>query len=109
MCSSAYSAASTSNRPGTRFATTSLVANPDHIGRAHYDAAHAVRELLHRQRDLREGAPEGKFREYTTEERLRIARAHKAQQFFSQPFAVATPFTGRPGQIIPLEEDSSGV
>jgi len=26
------------------------------------------------------------------------------RRFFSQPFAAAAPFTGRPGQVVPLAE-----
>lgn len=40
----------------------------------------------------------------TAEERNLISRARKVQRFFSQPFAVAAPFTGRPGQVVPLAE-----
>ena len=88
--------------------STSRLMDPARISQSHYDAARAVRTLLRRQRDLLEGAPDGKPHEYTTEERLLIARARKVQQFFSQPFAVATAFTGRPGQVVPLEQTIRG-
>jgi RNA polymerase sigma factor (sigma-70 family) len=84
--------------------STSCRMDPTQIGGEHYDTARAVRDLLRRERDVLEGTPEGKSRDLTAEERGLIARARKARRFISQPFAVAAPFTGRPGHIVPLAE-----
>jgi F-type H+-transporting ATPase subunit beta len=35
---------------------------------------------------------------------MECARARQVRRFFSQPFVVAAPFTGRPGQVVPLAE-----
>ena len=37
-----------------------------------------------------------------------MARARKIQQFFSQPFFVAEPFTGKEGRYVPVEETIRG-
>lgn len=84
--------------------STSAQMDPSLIGSEHYEIARAVRDLLRRQRELLEGAPDGKPRALTTEECRLIARARKVQRFFSQPFAMAAPFTGREGRIVPLAE-----
>jgi F-type H+-transporting ATPase subunit beta len=78
--------------------------DPTIIGMDHYEVAHAARDLLRSERDLLEAAPDGRPRDLSDADRGLIARARKAQRFFSQPFAVATPFTGRPGQVVPLTE-----
>ncbi len=84
--------------------STSRQMDPAVIGQEHYALACAVRDLLRGERALLEAAPYGRPHDLTAGERLIIARARKAQRFFSQPFAVATAFTGRPGQIVTLVE-----
>ena len=37
-----------------------------------------------------------------------MARARRAQRFFSQPFHVAEVFTGAPGKYVPLKETIRG-
>ncbi len=78
--------------------------NPAVIGQAHYDVAHSVRDLLRQVRYLQESTPDGIMRHLTAEDYILVARARKLQRFFTQPFAVAEPFTGRPAQIVPLAE-----
>jgi F-type H+-transporting ATPase subunit beta len=41
-------------------------------------------------------------------DRLLLSRARKLQRFFSQPFAVAAPFTRRTGQIVALADTIRG-
>jgi F-type H+-transporting ATPase subunit beta len=84
--------------------STSRQMDPHIADGEHYAVAHAVRDLLRRERDLLEAAPDGRLREFTDDERRLIARARRAQRFFSQPFAVAEDFTGRAGQVVPLTE-----
>jgi len=40
--------------------------------------------------------------------RKTVARAHKIQRFFSQPFHVAEVFTGRPGRYVELADTIKG-
>lgn len=84
--------------------STSRLLDPAIVGPEHYDVACGARRLLRRYRELQESAPDGKTRQLTAEEIALIARARKVQRFFTQPFAVAAPFTGRPGQVVPLAE-----
>jgi F0F1-type ATP synthase beta subunit len=76
--------------------------DPAIIGREHYEVALAVRDILRHERALLEAAPDGRSHDLSDADRRLIARARKVQRFLSQPFAVATPFTGRPGQVVPV-------
>ena len=46
--------------------------------------------------------------ELSAEDKLLVYRARKLQRFFSQPFHVATPYTGLPGKYVPLSETIEG-
>ncbi len=84
--------------------SVSRLMDPAIVGQEHYELAMGVRQLLRRQRDLLEGAPDGQMRHLDADDLTLLARASKVQRFFSQPFAVAEPFTGRPGRVVPLAE-----
>lgn len=66
---------------------------PTIVGEEHYMVAQAVRELLNEQAH--------KPVEQTEQGQIRAARAQKIRAFCSQPFFVAEPYTGRPGQFVP--------
>ena len=42
------------------------------------------------------------------EDKLTVARARKIQRFLSQPFFVATQFTGYEGRYVPINETIQG-
>jgi F-type H+-transporting ATPase subunit beta len=46
--------------------------------------------------------------ELSEEDKLVVARARKAERFFSQPFHVAEVFTGSPGKYVTLKETIRG-
>src|SRR5690606_9819688 len=46
--------------------------------------------------------------ELSEDDRLVVARARKVQRFLSQPFFVATQFTGLQGQYVPIKETIEG-
>ena len=46
--------------------------------------------------------------ELSEEDKMTVARARKIERFFSQPFDVATVFTGAPGKQVPLEDTIKG-
>lgn len=84
--------------------STSRLMDPALIGQEYYEVARDVRALLRRYRELQEAAPDGQARPLSADDRTLIARARRMQRFFTQPFAVAEPFTGRAGQSVPLAE-----
>ena len=46
--------------------------------------------------------------ELSEEDKLTVSRARKLQRFFSQPFFVATQFTGREGRYVPIQDTIRG-
>ena len=46
--------------------------------------------------------------ELSDEEKLIVSRARKIQRFLSQPFFVATQFTGMDGRYVPISETIRG-
>jgi F-type H+-transporting ATPase subunit beta len=47
--------------------------------------------------------------ELSEDDKLVVARARKIEQYFSQPFFVATQFTGREGRYVSMRETVRGV
>lgn len=84
--------------------STSRLLDPTIVGKEHYAVAADVRQLLRRYRDLQEGGLDGQGRSHSAGDRALIARARRVQKFLTQPFAVAAPFTGRPGEVVPFTE-----
>ena len=78
--------------------------DPAIVGREHYDVAQGVRRLLRRYREIQEGGAEGGCDGLTAEDATVVARARRVQRFLSQPFFVATQFTGLEGKYVKLEE-----
>ena len=46
--------------------------------------------------------------ELSEEDKLTVSRARKIQRFLSQPFAVASQFTGMEGKYVPLKDTIRG-
>jgi F-type H+-transporting ATPase subunit beta len=46
--------------------------------------------------------------ELSAEDRMTVARARKIQRFLSQPFFVASQFTGREGKYVSLKDTVEG-
>ena len=84
--------------------STSRLLEPDVIGQRHYTVARGVQELLQRYRELQDIIAILGMEELAEEDKKVVDRARRIQQFFSQPFAVAEPFTGLQGRYVKLEE-----
>ena len=46
--------------------------------------------------------------ELSDEDKLTVNRARRVQRFLSQPFSVASQFTGLPGVMVPIEDTIKG-
>ncbi len=86
-------------------ASTSRMLEPHVVGRRHYEIARGVQEILQRYRDLRDIIAILGIEELSPEDRVIVGRARRIQQFLTQPMFVAEPFTGMPGQYVPLEDN----
>jgi len=88
--------------------STSRILDPNVVGREHYDVARGVQRVLQRYKDLQDIIAILGIDELSDEDKLTVARARKLERFFSQPFTVATVFTGLEGRYIPLKETVRG-
>ena len=74
----------------------------------HYETAQEVKRILQRYKDLQDIIAILGIDELSDEDKLIVSRARKIQRFFSQPFHVASQFTGREGKYVKLEETIKG-
>jgi len=88
--------------------STSTMLSPDVVGEEHYGIARAVQQTLQKYKDLQDIIAILGMDELSEDDRLVVARARKIQRFLSQPFFVATQFTGLQGQYVPIKETISG-
>ncbi|MGE3276023.1 MAG: F0F1 ATP synthase subunit beta [Vicinamibacterales bacterium] len=89
-------------------ASTSRILDPRVIGDEHYDVARNVKQILQRYKDLQDIIAILGIDELSEEDKLTVSRARKIQRFLSQPFFVASQFTGREGKYVPIEETIRG-
>ena len=88
--------------------STSRILDPNVVGEEHYDTARGVQRVLQRYKDLQDIIAILGIDELSDEDKLTVSRARKLQRFFSQPFTVATVFTGLEGRYVPLKETIRG-
>jgi F-type H+-transporting ATPase subunit beta len=88
-------------------ASTSRILDPQVVGDEHYQVARGVQRVLQRYRDLQDIIAIMGVDELSDDDKLIVARARKLSRFFSQPFTVATVFTGLEGRQVPLKDTVS--
>jgi F-type H+-transporting ATPase subunit beta len=88
--------------------STSRILEPDIVGEEHYEVARKVQETLQKYNELKDIIAILGMDELGEEDRQVVARARKLQRFLSQPFNVASKFTGVPGIYVPLSETIRG-
>lgn len=86
----------------------SRILDPRVIGDEHYKVARAVKEILQRYKDLQDIITILGMEELSEEDKLIVARARKIERFLSQPFNVASEFTGREGRYVTVAETVRG-
>src|SRR5438876_6228403 len=89
-------------------ASTSRILDPRVVGQEHYNVARAVQGVLQRYKDLQDIIAILGIDELPEEDKVTVARARKLQRFLSQPFFVASQFTGREGKYVPVAETIRG-
>jgi F-type H+-transporting ATPase subunit beta len=78
------------------------------VGEEHYTTARAVQATLQRYKELRDIIAILGMDELSEDDKRTVDRARKIQKFLSQPFYVATQFTGLAGKYVPLRETIAG-
>jgi F-type H+-transporting ATPase subunit beta len=89
-------------------ASTSRILDPRIVGQEHYDVAQGVKRILQRYKDLQDIIAILGIEELSEEDRVTVSRARKVQKFLSQPFFVASQFTGRPGKYMKIQDTVRG-
>ena len=88
--------------------STSRILDPRIVGEEHYKVARGVQEVLQRYKELQDIIAMLGMDELSEEDKLTVSRARKIQRFLSQPFFVATQFTGFEGRYVPISETVQG-
>lgn len=88
--------------------STSRILTVDVVGEEHYNTAQRVKEILQRYKELQDIIAILGMDELSDEDKLVVSRARRVQRFLSQPFHVATQFTGIPGTFVAIEDTIKG-
>ncbi len=88
--------------------STSTMLDPRIVGEDHYQVARGVQQTLQRYKDLKDIIAILGMDELSEDDKLVVARARRIQKFLSQPFFVASQFTGKEGRYVPLKESIDG-
>jgi F-type H+-transporting ATPase subunit beta len=88
-------------------ASSSRLLDAQYLGERHYKVAVEVQRILQRYKDLQDIIAILGMDELSEEDKLLVGRARRVQRFLSQPFFVATQFTGLEGKYVKLEETIS--
>ena len=85
-------------------ASSSRILDPQYVGDRQYRIARRVQTILQRYRELQDIIAILGVDELNEEDRQVVHRARRIERFLSQPFLVAEVFTGKPGEITPLDD-----
>ncbi len=88
--------------------STSRILDPRVVGQEHFEVARGVQEILQRYKELQDIIAILGMDELSEDDKLIVNRARKVQRFLSQPFFVATQFTGLDGKYVPITETLRG-
>jgi len=84
------------------------VLEPDIVGKEHYEVARNVQKTLQRFKELQDIIAILGVEELSDEDKLVVSRARKIRNFLSQPFTVASAFSGREGRYVKLKDTING-
>ena len=88
-------------------ASSSRILDVQYLGERHYKVALEVQRILQRYKELQDIIAILGMDELSEEDKQLVARARRVQRFLSQPFFVATQFTGLEGKYVKLEDTIS--
>jgi F-type H+-transporting ATPase subunit beta len=84
--------------------STSRILDPNVLGAEHYRTARDVQMILQKYKDLQDIIAILGMDELSEEDKIVVGRARKIQRFLSQPFFVASQFTGTDGKYVKVED-----
>src|ERR1019366_1881556 len=88
--------------------STSTILKPEIVGEEHFNVANQVKEVLQRYKELQDIIAILGIDELSDEDKVTVQRARRMERFLSQPFFVATQFTGIDGKYVPIAESIRG-
>jgi len=84
--------------------SSSTALDPLIVGEEHYKVARQVIEMLERYKELSDIIAILGMDELSDEDKKIVERARKIRNFFSQPFHVASAYTGIPGNYVKIKD-----
>ena len=84
--------------------SVSRILDPQVLGEDHYNTARDVQMILQKYTDLQDIIAILGMDELSEEDKVVVARARRIQRFLSQPFFVASQFTGTDGKYVKVED-----
>jgi F-type H+-transporting ATPase subunit beta len=84
--------------------SSSRILSPQYVGEEHYRVAREVQRILQRYKDLQDIIAILGMDELSEEDKIVVERARRIERFFSQPFSVASAFTGMAGKYVTIPE-----
>lgn len=88
--------------------SSSRILDPRIVGEEHYQVASEVKEILERYRSLQDIIAILGIDELSEADREVVTRARRIQRFLSQPFTVASQFTGMKGAYVKVSDTVRG-
>ena len=84
--------------------SNSRILDPNVVGEEHYQVARGVQEILQRYKELQDIIAILGIDELSEQDKVIVNRARRIRNFLSQPFAVASQFSGIEGKYVPVSE-----
>ena len=84
--------------------SSSTILTPEVVGEEHYAVARGVQRILQRYKELQDIIAILGMEELSEEDKKLVERARKVQKFLSQPFSVASQFTGKEGKYVEVDD-----
>ncbi|MFV0395721.1 MAG: F0F1 ATP synthase subunit beta [Coprobacillaceae bacterium] len=88
--------------------SSSRALDPLVVGKEHYEVAHGVQQILQRFQELQDIIAILGMDELGEDDKLTVARARRIRNYLSQPFTVASQFTGMDGKYVRVEDTIRG-
>lgn len=88
--------------------SSSRALDPLVVGTEHYEVAHGVQEILQRYQELQDIIAILGMDELGEEDKVIVNRARRVRNYLSQPFTVASQFTGLDGKYVRVEDTIKG-
>ncbi len=89
-------------------ASSSRILDPRIVGQEHFETAREIQAILQKYKELQDIIAILGMDELSEDDKMVVNRARKIQRFLSQPFSVATQFTGLDGKYVPIAETIRG-